>query len=403
MQKLDHQYHIHCVPGDVGRYVILPGDPGRCEKIAALFDDAHFVAQNREYTVYTGKDNVPSVTGANLCVLTNTNGYATLVVVSDYTLAANTFYAYVTNNAQDGWYKDPVKGYAYTIYKAGETTPTTVYAANQSDWTYNTTHETGLYSFTVNADNQITSMSCVICDLHCTASLANIMTGWDRSSVKAGVLDGSFQTIGYSAVVLDKDNDNGYKVTTTSAVKDFNVTDETKYVVVTKNALTGSSAVLTAGDKGDLTAGSVVLVNYTTVGTKYTAKTVYILKVADNGQNPDADKSDVKTLACKGTVTVGSTVVDIVDKAYVSVDLALANAKTLTGYNGSTMPVAVSNTNDWVALGVYDTATLAAQATLPANSGSTTASGTYVLSTNNVILVAYSENFVNYYVAYVIG
>ena len=54
MQKLDHQYHIHCVPGDVGHYVILPGDPGRCEKIAALFDDAHFVAQNREYTVYTG-------------------------------------------------------------------------------------------------------------------------------------------------------------------------------------------------------------------------------------------------------------------------------------------------------------------------------------------------------------
>ena len=40
--------------GDVGRYVILPGDPGRCEKIAALFDNAHFVAQNREYTIYTG-------------------------------------------------------------------------------------------------------------------------------------------------------------------------------------------------------------------------------------------------------------------------------------------------------------------------------------------------------------
>ena len=38
----------------MGRYVILPGDPGRCEKIAALFDDAHFVAQNREFTIYTG-------------------------------------------------------------------------------------------------------------------------------------------------------------------------------------------------------------------------------------------------------------------------------------------------------------------------------------------------------------
>ena len=54
MQKLDIQFHIHCVEGDVGRYVILPGDPGRCEKIAALFDDAHFVAQNREFTIYTG-------------------------------------------------------------------------------------------------------------------------------------------------------------------------------------------------------------------------------------------------------------------------------------------------------------------------------------------------------------
>lgn len=48
------QYHIQCRPGDVGRYCLLPGDPGRCEKIAAYFDDAHLVAQNREYVTYTG-------------------------------------------------------------------------------------------------------------------------------------------------------------------------------------------------------------------------------------------------------------------------------------------------------------------------------------------------------------
>ena len=48
------QYHIKCAEGDVGRYVILPGDPARCEKIAAYFDDAEFVSQNREYTIYTG-------------------------------------------------------------------------------------------------------------------------------------------------------------------------------------------------------------------------------------------------------------------------------------------------------------------------------------------------------------
>lgn len=48
------QFHIACAPGDVGRYVILPGDPGRCERIAAYFDDPELVAANREYTTYTG-------------------------------------------------------------------------------------------------------------------------------------------------------------------------------------------------------------------------------------------------------------------------------------------------------------------------------------------------------------
>ena len=54
MQELERQYHIHCAPGEVGRYVILPGDPGRCASIAAYFDNAKLIAQNREYTTYTG-------------------------------------------------------------------------------------------------------------------------------------------------------------------------------------------------------------------------------------------------------------------------------------------------------------------------------------------------------------
>ena len=54
MQALEKQFHIHCVPGDVGRYCILPGDPGRVSAIAALFDDARQVACNREYNVWTG-------------------------------------------------------------------------------------------------------------------------------------------------------------------------------------------------------------------------------------------------------------------------------------------------------------------------------------------------------------
>ncbi len=48
------QYHIGLKEGDVGEYVILPGDPKRCAKIAAYFEDAKLVADRREFTTYTG-------------------------------------------------------------------------------------------------------------------------------------------------------------------------------------------------------------------------------------------------------------------------------------------------------------------------------------------------------------
>lgn len=54
MHELERLYHIHCAEGEVGRYVILPGDPGRCASIAAYFDNPVLIAQNREYVTYTG-------------------------------------------------------------------------------------------------------------------------------------------------------------------------------------------------------------------------------------------------------------------------------------------------------------------------------------------------------------
>ncbi len=50
----EEEFHLKIKPGDVGRYVLLPGDPGRCEKIAERFDDYHLVAYNREFKIYTG-------------------------------------------------------------------------------------------------------------------------------------------------------------------------------------------------------------------------------------------------------------------------------------------------------------------------------------------------------------
>ena len=55
MRERAVQFHIQCGPGDVGRYCILPGDPGRCEVIARQFDRPRLVASNREFTTWTGE------------------------------------------------------------------------------------------------------------------------------------------------------------------------------------------------------------------------------------------------------------------------------------------------------------------------------------------------------------
>lgn len=62
------QYHTQVGRGDVGRYVILPGDPKRCEKIAKHFENPRLVADSREYVTYTGTlEGVPvSVTSTGI-------------------------------------------------------------------------------------------------------------------------------------------------------------------------------------------------------------------------------------------------------------------------------------------------------------------------------------------------
>lgn len=50
----DIRFHLKIRNGDVGRYVILPGDPGRVPLIAEYLENAEQIACNREYNVYTG-------------------------------------------------------------------------------------------------------------------------------------------------------------------------------------------------------------------------------------------------------------------------------------------------------------------------------------------------------------
>ena len=88
MQQHELQFHIQCKEGDVGRYCILPGDPGRCEKIAAYFDDPVKVQSNREYTVYTG-----TLLGEKVSVCSTGNGGPTAVIAMEelHAIGADTF------------------------------------------------------------------------------------------------------------------------------------------------------------------------------------------------------------------------------------------------------------------------------------------------------------------------
>jgi uridine phosphorylase len=49
------QYHIHVRPGEVGKYVLLPGDPDRVLRIAKYLDNAKEIAFHREHRTWTGE------------------------------------------------------------------------------------------------------------------------------------------------------------------------------------------------------------------------------------------------------------------------------------------------------------------------------------------------------------
>ena len=82
------QYHIGVGKGEVGRYCLRPGDPGRCEKIAAYFDEPVHVGMNREYNIWNGKLCGETVTVCS----TGIGGPSTAIAVEElYACGADTF------------------------------------------------------------------------------------------------------------------------------------------------------------------------------------------------------------------------------------------------------------------------------------------------------------------------
>lgn len=78
----DLQRHLRARPGDVAPYVLLPGDPGRAERIAEAFASARLVARNREYVLFTGE----SAAGAPIAVCsTGIGGPSASIAIEELT------------------------------------------------------------------------------------------------------------------------------------------------------------------------------------------------------------------------------------------------------------------------------------------------------------------------------
>ena len=73
------QFHIKIRRDDAGGYAILPGDPGRCEKIAAYLEEPAHIGSNREFNIWRGK-----ISGERVLVCsTGIGGPSTAIAVEE--------------------------------------------------------------------------------------------------------------------------------------------------------------------------------------------------------------------------------------------------------------------------------------------------------------------------------
>ena len=317
------------------------------------------------YTVYTGKNNAPSITAAKMCVKFDSYGYAELVVVRGYTAASNTFIAYVTDEIIDGYaYPNGVQVPAYTVYKLGSLDATTVYDATVSGTTVTAASVftgafrgvsagQGLYKFEVTSDGYIKSMTLVLAGAGAYATKTEGTEYFDRATVKAPVVGNSFQT----------------EQTTGTVNKDFNVLTDPATTVIKVVTYNDGTVALAAGTTADITEGAKVLVNYNGTASlnKYNAKVVYVA-AAESSVNPNpsvpanvasieikSDKSVYMTLDNTAKVgdKFGFTVEKLGDNGYIKVGDYFATVQGNTKAAWVDMSKVLSNGTYRVTCGVF--------------------------------------------------
>ena len=250
------------------------------------------------YTVYTGKDNAPSISDATMCVKYDSNGYADLVVVRNFTAASNTFVAYVTDSIVDGLYyptnSSTLSYPKYDVYKMGaltEDNKATVIDEYGKFAAAYAAHGTGLYEFKV-VEGVIDSMVSVMCDGCNICKVAWTADNYkiDRLEIKANVGD---TTTLQGAV---------YGTGSNATAKDFNILPETQIITATR---TNGLITLAEGSKSDLVAGHKMLVNYVNPTSNiYNAKTVYVIIEDGSDVNPNPNPTENKAVLTRSDAGV---------------------------------------------------------------------------------------------------
>ena len=303
---------------------IMSGTNSGSTKSVAINDSTVFVVKDTDgytYTTYVGKENVPSMTGAEVCYITEGN-YATFVVVTDYALKSNTFAAYVDVDAAATGRQTNL-GYAFNVYKVGEPTPTTVYYG-QPTLPLNFGND-GMYKFTVNDKMQLvdnngnaygeagagTIQGTIIMDVLLNGMTPDTGTQpafdgftWDRNYIKSN--DGN------NMYVADNNTDTYW-------------VDNAQYILVSyDNAgkMTGIRSVNYSDVTWNENMQQQVLVAYKTVNNVKQAAYVYVIDVAGSATDDTPTTSDISvsvdgmqtgknvkdaTFAVKGTYTDNGT------------------------------------------------------------------------------------------------
>ena len=236
------------------------------------------------YTVYTGKDKAPSFTDGTICVKVDSNGYAEFVLVTDYTVASNTFLAYVTNKPFTNLtYPGDKTIPGYTVYKIGTDEKTVVYDAKweNDEVEHNTVFwnafkadnaGAGLYEIEVTDDMFVKAMNLVVADKNLS----------DRVEAPSD----------YDYVVVGnvKANLKGESILVERAYNqffDYNIGADTLVFNVTKYT---NETVLEKGSVADIEKDSKILFAYDDNsdknGIKLDAKVVYVLETVEDVETP---------------------------------------------------------------------------------------------------------------------